>query len=308
MRSHTFNMNMTDPLALLTGELKNFQEIAKHIKPLPGEIPALEGIDVFGETIPLNGFAGGDHIIYVDFKKRYDLQARITQGQLAGRPEVVANLERCRTRAGIALLDVSGHQITDAMMAAMLHQAFLLGALYELEMFGHITRRLFENLNSRLYQSSSRDKFITMIYGEIAQDATFRFLSAAHPPPVVFSNQHDRFMEVSEDLCTSFPPIGTLPSNDVIDRSRTQSVLGFKDQYKLNEWRLMGKGDILLLYTDGLLEHTRGSESYFPKRLEGIIRDAKHLGAREIFQAIKTDVLGFAAPSDDISVVVIKRS
>lgn len=301
-------MNMTDPLALLTGELKNFQEIAKHIKPLPGEIPALEGIDVFGETIPLNGFAGGDHIIYVDFKKRYDLQARITQGQLAGRPEVVANLERCRTRAGIALLDVSGHQITDAMMAAMLHQAFLLGALYELEMFGHITRRLFENLNSRLYQSSSRDKFITMIYGEIAQDATFRFLSAAHPPPVVFSNQHDRFMEVSEDLCTSFPPIGTLPSNDVIDRSRTQSVLGFKDQYKLNEWRLMGKGDILLLYTDGLLEHTRGSESYFPKRLEGIIRDAKHLGAREIFQAIKTDVLGFAAPSDDISVVVIKRS
>ncbi len=301
-------MNMTDPLALLTGELKNFQEIAKHIKPLPGEIPALEGIDVFGETIPLNGFAGGDHIIYVDFKKRYDLQARIKQGQLAGRPEVVANLERCRTRAGIALLDVSGHQITDAMMAAMLHQAFLLGALYELDMFGHITRRLFENLNSRLYQSSSRDKFTTMIYGEIAQDTTFRFLSAAHPPPVVFSNQHDRFMEVSEDLCTSFPPIGTLPSNDVIDRNRTQSVLGFKDKYKLNEWRLMGKGDILLLYTDGLLEHARGSESYFPQRLEGIIRDAKRLGAREIVQAIKTDVLGFAAPADDISVVVIKRS
>ncbi len=299
---------MTDPLTDLTGELKNFQEIAKYIKPLPGEIPTLEGIDVFGDTIPLNGVAGGDHIIYVDFKKRYDLQARIRQGQLDGRPDVVANLERCRTRAGIALMDVSGHQITDAMMAAMLHQAFLLGSLYELDMFGHITKRLFENLNSRLYQSSSREKFVTMIYGEIAQDTTFRFLSAAHPPPVVFSNEHDRFMEVSPDLCTSFPPIGTLPSNDVIDRSKTKSALGFKDQYELNEWRLMGRGDILLLYTDGLLEHARGAESYFQERLEGTIRAIKHQGAREIFQAIKADALGFAAPTDDISLVVIKRT
>src|SRR5436190_23717279 len=97
----------------------------------------------------------------------------------AGKDEVVANLKRCRTRAGIVLLDVSGHQVTDALLAAMLHQAFLLGSLYELDTFGHITRRLFENLNSRFYQSSSRTKFATMIYGEIAQDTTFRFLSAA---------------------------------------------------------------------------------------------------------------------------------
>ena len=132
-----------------------------------------------------------------------------------------------------------------------------------LEMFGQVTRRLFENLNSRFYQSSSRYKFVTMIYGEIGEDATFRFLSAAHPPPVVFSNYHERFMEVSHELCTSFPPIGTLPSNDVIDRRMTDSTLGFKERYQLNEWTLMGIGDILLLYTDGLLEHTRGNEGYF---------------------------------------------
>jgi serine phosphatase RsbU (regulator of sigma subunit) len=297
-----------DPLALLAGELKNFQEIARHIMPLPGEIPTLEGIDVFGDSIPLNGVVGGDHIIYVDYKKRYDLQARIKQGQKENKPEVVANLERCRTRAGIALLDVSGHQITDALMAAMLHQAFLLGSLYELDMFGHITNRLFENLNSRFYNSSSRNKFVTMIYGEIAQDATFRFLSAAHPSPVVFSNRHDQFMEVSADLCTSFPPIGTLPSHDVIDRSKTQSPLGFKDQYELNEWRLMGRGDILLLYTDGLIEHARGNETYFPQRLERTVRTVKMQSAREIFQAIKADALDFAVPNDDISVVVIKRT
>ena len=210
--------------------------------------------------------------------------------------------------AGIVLLDVSGHQATDALLAAMLHQAFLLGSLYELEMFGNITRRLFENLNSRFYQSSSVHKFVTMIYGEIAQDATFRFLSAAHPAPVVFSNRHDRFMEVSADLCTSFPPIGTLPSKDVVDRSTTHSVLGFKDKYKLNEWRLMGRGDILLLYTDGLLEHSREGEAYFPQHLENTVRAVKQAGAREIFEAIKTDALAFSAPSDDISIVVIKRT
>ena len=115
-------------------------------------------------------------------------------------------------------------------------------------------------------------------------------------------------MDVSPDLCTSFPPIGILPSQAVIDRSRTQSVLGFKGQYELNEWTLMGRGDILLLYTDGLLEHARGSELYFPHQLERTIRAVKDSGAQEIFQTIKADLFSFAAPSDDVSIVVIKRT
>jgi serine phosphatase RsbU (regulator of sigma subunit) len=125
---------------------------------------------------------------------------------------------------------------------------------------------------------------------------------------VVFSNQHGRFMEVSTDLCTSFPPLGMLPSIDVIDRSTTQSSLGFKEQYRLNEWRLMGAGDILLLYTDGLVEHASGNERYFPNHLEQTVRDARHETARAIFEAIKTSLLAFAPQSDDISVVVIKRT
>jgi serine phosphatase RsbU (regulator of sigma subunit) len=298
----------TDALTLLAGELKNFQEIVGNILPLPGEIPTLNGIDVYGNSIPLNGVVGGDHIIYVDFKKRYDLNARITQATAAGRMDNVANLERCKRMAGIVLLDVSGHHATDALLAAMLHQAFLLGTLYELEMFGNVTRRLFENLNTRFYHSSSLNKFVTMIYGEISEDTTFRFLSAAHPPPVVFSNRHDRFMEVSPELCTSFPPIGTLPSNDVIDRGATQSLLGFKEKYRLNEWRLMGAGDILLLYTDGLLDHSRDNEMYFPGRLEQVVRSVKHQKAKNIFEAIKRDALDFAPPLDDISLVVIKRT
>jgi serine phosphatase RsbU (regulator of sigma subunit) len=298
----------SDPIERLLGELKNFQEIAKNIMPAPGEIPTLRGIDVHGGTIPLNGSVGGDHVIYVDFKKRFDLNARIRHASSEGRSDVVGHLERCKRKAGIAILDVSGHHATDGLLAAMMHQAFLLGSIYELDMFGNITKRLFENLNTRFYHSSSLNKFVTMIYGEISEDTTFRFLSAAHPPPVVFSNQHNRFMEVSQDFCTSFPPIGTLPSLDVIDRNATQSVLGFKERYQLNEWSLMGTGDILLLYTDGLLEHSNGTDTYFPRHLEAKVREVKHLSAREIFEAIKAHLLGFAERNDDISFVIIKRA
>ena len=297
-----------DTIEQLKNELTNFQEIARNIMPAPGEVPTLQGVEVYGGTIPLNGGVGGDHIIYVDFKKRFDLNARIREATAGGRFEVVSQLERCRRKAGIAILDVSGHLATDGLLAAMMHQAFLLGSIYELDLYGNITKRLFENLNTRFYHSSSLNKFVTMIYGEISEDTTFRFLSAAHPPPVVFSNQHNRFMEVSQDFCTSFPPIGTLPSLDVIDRSTTQSVLGFKERYQLNEWKLMGTGDILLLYTDGLLEHGDGNESYFPRHLEAKVREVKHRNAREIFEAIKSHLLGFAERTDDISFVIIKRT
>lgn len=292
----------------LTGEMENFQDIAKYIKPLKGEVPVLKGIDIYGDTLPLNGVVGGDHIIYVDFKKRYDLGARIRHAVARGRPAVVENLRRCQGMAGIALVDVSGHQITDALLAAMLHQAFLLGAIYELDMFGNITERLFENINTRFYNSSSVSKFLTMIYGEISENDTFRFLSAAHPPPLVFSNLHNRIMEVPADLCTTFPPIGTLPSQNVIDRRTNRSVLGYKDRYEINEWELMGTGDILLLCTDGLLDHARGEEDYFPERFQDRLREVKHLDARGIFQEVIDDALAFSDPSDDISLVVIKRN
>jgi serine phosphatase RsbU (regulator of sigma subunit) len=298
----------SDQLAFLTGEVKNFQEIAKYIRPLPGEVPKLSGIEVYGDVIPYNGVCGGDHLIYVDFKKRFDLDARIRQAAEKGRADIVSNLERLRRMAGIVILDVSGHHATDTILVAMLHQAFLLGAIYELDMSGEITNRLFENLNTRFYNSSSLSKFVTMIYGEISEDCTFRFISAGHPSPVVFSSQHGKFMDVSPDLCTSFPPIGTLPSDDVIDRNRSKTILGFKEAYEVNEWNLMGRGDILLLFTDGLTEHLRAGEAYFPKRLEEKVREVKHFNARAIFDAIKEHFLEFAQPSDDASFVVIKRT
>ena len=298
-----------DRLNHLTRELENFQDIARAIMPQPGEVPKLAGIDIHGGTLPLNGVVGGDHLIYVDFKQRFDLDARIAHAAAEGQTAIVENLTRCQTMAGIVLIDVSGHRATDALLAAMLHQAFLLGAIYELDMFGHLTRRLFENLNTRFYHSSAAHKFVSMIYGEIAEHSMFRFLSAAQPFPAVYSKEHGRLMDVSRDLCVSFPPLGIMPSLDVIDRNRASgSALGFKDHYQLNEWVLMGQGDILLMHTDGLSDHCRGEEAYFPGRLEDTLREVHARGARDVFEAIMADVRDFADPADDISLVVIKRN
>jgi len=74
----------------------------------------------------------------------------------------------------------------------------------------------------------------------------------------------------------------------------------------MNEWSLMGRGDILLLHTDGLSDHRVQDEWYLPGRLEEVLREVKHLGSREIYEAIKKDALAFGRPTDDISLVVIK--
>lgn len=302
----TGETDATNELRRLTRELENFRDIAEQILPLPGEVPKLQGFDVWGGIMPLRDSIGGDHITYVDFKQRFDLQARIARARTDGQTAVAEQLERCRRKAGVVLIDVAGHRMTDALLAAMLHQAFLLGALYELDRHGQITRRLFENLNTRFYQSSGTHKYVSLIYGEIAEDATFRFISAGQPFPSIFSSAHDRFMEVSPSQRVSFPPLGMLPSFNVIDRGATTSPLGFKERYEMNQWTLMGRGDILLLHSDGLTEHEGPAGRYFPEALEQRLRGVKHLRAREIFEAIRADVIAFGPPADDVSAVVIK--
>ena len=172
-------MEASEELQRLTRELDNFQNIAKYLVPLPGEVPRLSGIDVWGGSLALNGSVGGDHITYVDFKHRFDLQARIARAREEGRHDVADNLQGCQHKAGIAVMDVSGHQMTDALLAAMLHQAFLVGAIYELDRYGQITRRLFENLNTRFYQSSGTHKYRV---GDLRRDLGERASSASCQP------------------------------------------------------------------------------------------------------------------------------
>lgn len=295
-------------LHFLKHEIRNLEEIARAIKPSSGEIPILPGIEIYGEALPLNGVAGGDHIIYVDFNKRYDLDHRIEDARVEKREDVAQNLKMIRHRAGILLADAAGHNITDAMLAAMLHQAFLTGVQYELKNHGEITPELFEILNTRFFNSSSLSKFITLIYGEIDTTGKFRFINAGHPGPVVFSYLYEKLVQVCYERVVNYPPIGTLPSVEDIDSRFNFSRLGYKRKYSVNELNLMGAGDILLLYTDGLSElNIEMNTFYFRDRLELLLKRVKNESARNIFQHIKEDMEKFAPAEDDVSFVVIKK-
>lgn len=292
---------------LLKQELENFQRLAKELIPPFGEIPKLNNIDIYGESIPLNGVVGGDHIIFVDFNQRFDLESRIKQAEEMGKDDIKEKLLRNQNRAGILIADVSGHSITDAYLAGRLHDAFLTGILYELDRYGEVTTRLFEMLNTRFFESSSLDKFITLIYGEISENGKFRFITAGHPPPLVFSNQYNNFVKLSKGRLLTFPPIGMFPSTADIDKKRHFSNIGYKQKYTVNELNLLDAGDIILLYTDGLSEHQNKNSEYFPNQLVEMLKISKHLSAQDIFHQLKKDILQFAPQTDDICYIVIKK-
>jgi serine phosphatase RsbU (regulator of sigma subunit) len=305
---------MQQPDVKLDLELRSgAQYMAQHLTPAPGAIPRIPGTDIYGMTIPFNGIAGGDLISYVNFQERFDLEARIRYAAEQGQEGVARALQRLKRCGGILVADVAGHEFTDAMRALMLHQAFHTAALYEMDLNGEITVRLFEQLNTRFLKSltlrnlaADRDKttYITLIYGEISHTGRFRFVSAGHPSPLVFSRAYDCFVEISQDRLASYPPIGLQPSEDHADATHYERALGYKKRYTVNELNLMGQGDVLLLYTDGLIDPF---SQYTQKHLERAVSRAKDGGAKEICDAILSDRRATVEQTDDLSIVVIKH-
>jgi serine phosphatase RsbU (regulator of sigma subunit) len=299
-------MEQRQRVSKLEAELANFRSMMDYVNWIPDEV-GLDNIEVFGQSFPLNGVLGGDHIILLDFARKYNLEARISEAARQGRDDVAARLEDCKNRVGVLLADSCGHDMTDALLTAMLHQAFLTGVLYELENEGHVTSKLFEILNTRFVRSSSINKFITMVYGEINEDGAFRFISAGHPKPLVYSAEYDRLVDIDPERTKNFLPVGLFPTRDDIDEAPATVPLPSKERFSVNEVSLMGVGDILLLQTDGLYEHADGDQPYTPHHLERAIREVKHLPPHGIVPAIYEDMVRFAPPQDDTSLVVIKK-
>ena len=300
-----------DLLSGLTLELRNFESIALPLRPTESDLPVLEGIEVAGCSLPLNGKTGGDHILYVDFNRRCDLPERIRQAHLRGRADIVAKLEESKNKAGILIADVAGHKTTDFFLAGMLHQAFLTGVLYELEDHGAVTPRLFEHLSVRFHDSMAEGKFITALYGEIDSSGRFRFISAGHQLPLVFSRRYGCFMEVSRDCLYRCPPLGMMPFEHVDRMKHPRPPLGFKRGYEVNVLELMGAGDMLLLATDGVSDHGSGrtpSMPYLGERLEGWFRDRAHLPIRALVDLLAADVRGFGPLRDDASFVIVRKT
>ena len=66
-------------IAFLSAELENMSALLRNFEAPPSELPEVPWIDVYGEALPQNGKAGGDHVIYVDFKKRYKMDKLIRE-------------------------------------------------------------------------------------------------------------------------------------------------------------------------------------------------------------------------------------
>jgi len=296
-----------DPPGPYREELDNFVRIFRRIRPRSCAVGVGE-IEIYGDSVFLNRVAGGDHLVYLDFDARYDLDNRIRQAAEAGRQRIAAKLADNRNRIGVLVADVAGHSVTDALVAAMLHQAFLTGVLYELDRFGEVSTRLFENLNTRFFNSLSVEKYLTLTYGEITGGGRFRFISAGSPQPLVFSAEYDRLVSIDPDRLVGFYPLGMFPSEDDVDISRNLGPLGYKPRYTVNEVNLMGAGDLLLLMTDGITEHENSSHVPFvPDRLEDVLRRVKHLSPKAVYEAILEGAAAFGPQSDDMTLVVVKR-
>jgi serine phosphatase RsbU (regulator of sigma subunit) len=288
--------------------------LSQCLTPDAGIIPRLSNVDIFGISIPFNGIAGGDLITFVDFMERYDLDSRIAGALAKGQEEVAQNLRQLKRKGAILVADVAGHEFADAMLALILHQIFHMGVLYELASRGEVSSRLIEQINTRFCRSKTlrnlvgdtgTASFITLIYGEISNSGRFRFVSAGHPPPLVFSREYDRFVEINPERFVSYPPLGLQMNEDNADARIYQPALGYKKRYAVNELNLMGHGDVMLLYTDGLIDPF---SSYTQARLERAVSRSRNGNAKNICEAILEDRNSSTEQTDDLSLVVVKYS
>lgn len=220
---------------------------------------------------------------------------------------IAEELQELYTSAGVLLVDAEGHGIIAAKIASTVHDTFHTAMLSELDHSGTSTTDMFERINIRLAQSAtarnalsgsteySPRELATMIYGEIHSSGLFRFVNFGHPPPLIFSAKYRRFMDIGTCCFAQFPPLGLEIPRDHPDRSRYAFIRlrkNYMTDSDVSEIVLMGRGDIIFLYTDGVYD---GSDEQDRKNLERIMDEHKHESSKTICDM----VLDYAVEKDN---------
>jgi len=347
--------------------------LRKRLMPVEGVIPHVQGIEMYGNSIPA-GTVGGDLFEYINFQQRYDIDARIQRALkrskkyleplptgaaphntvddhvewLKSRPgykpemeteyrdarsseqvRVAEDLHELYSTAGVLVVDAQGHGIISAKIASTVHDTFHALMLSELDHRGKTTAELFERINLRLALSvtarnalgrsekESAQEIATMLYGEVHPYGYFRFVNFGHPPPLVFSAEYRKFMDIDKSRMVQFLPLGVQLAEDDPDRNRYLS-LEFRQRRAqssdVSELTLMSPGDIFFLYTDGVYD---GSDKEERQQLENVMREHNQLPAKDICNAlleyaVKRDdrlrQIGEQDRIDDKTVFIIKRN
>jgi hypothetical protein len=144
----------------------------------------------------------------------------------------------------------------------------------------------------------------------------FRFVNFGHPPPLLFSAEACKFIEVDKDRMVRFLPLGLEVPEDDPDRKRYYSMHFRKRPADYSDFAdtLIKPGDILFLYTDGVYD---GSDEEQRHDLEELMRDHQLLSAKDICNAVLERAVKIDDHSrdageqdliDDKTVFIIKRA
>jgi serine phosphatase RsbU (regulator of sigma subunit) len=347
--------------------------LRKRLMPVEGAIPHVQGIEMYGNSIPA-GTVGGDLFEYINFQQRYDIDARIQRALklsktyleplpsgvaphnsvddhvawLKSKPgykadmsakyrwarsseqvRVAEDLHELYTTAGVLIVDAQGHGIISAKIASTVHDTFHALMLAELDRHGKTTPEFFERINLRLAYSvtarnalgrsekESAQEIATMLYGEVRPYGHFRFVNFGHPPPLVFSLEYRKFVEIDRRRMVQFLPLGLQIPEDHPDRNRylsLESSDGQPSSSNVGELTLMSPGDVLFLYTDGVYDGTDKEER---RQLELVMNEYCLMSAKDMCNALldyavkRDDRLRQAGQDyriDDKTVFIIKRN
>ncbi len=187
-------------------------------------------------------------------------------------------------RTVFVVADVSGKGIPGAMVVSNMQASLKAYLKYSSNLIELVT-----HLNEAIMLNTTSDRYITFFIGLYdKRDDTFQYINAGHNPPLLIGGNNNL-----KELNVGGIFIGSLPWEYEMDMVKLE------------------KGDLLTLYTDGLVEAMNEREEEFEKeRLTQVLRNNKNKPSTDILNSIIVSVKEFAGATDfedDFTVMVIKR-
>jgi phosphoserine phosphatase RsbU/P len=191
-----------------------------------------------------------------------------------------------KDRLAVVIADVSGVGVSASLLMASLR-----GALHEKFPGAIALGELAAKLNDFVYASSDSHLFISFFLAILDRTSgTVSYVNAGHNPPLFQSGQDPARLLGSTGLC-----LGMFP-----DQPYEERTIAF------------GPGDLLCLYTDGIVESRKAEvEEYGEERLAERLRELRGQPAQAVRDKIFEDVFSFSScteAGDDMTLVVVKRN